>query len=157
MKKILFMLTSMNIGGVEKAFLSLLDTIPKEKFEVTLLLLEKKGGFLHLVPEWVKVEGVPWYNDIKPVIMNPPQQTIRQYVNNRQFLKIPAFIFAYILSEKIFKNRHYFYKHVFKEIPFREEEYDLAFAYQGPTDIIDFFIAHRVNAKKKISWVHFDV
>lgn len=49
MIKVLFMLSSMNIGGVEKSFLSLLSKMPKEKYEITLLLLEKKGGFLKLI------------------------------------------------------------------------------------------------------------
>ncbi|HBL05834.1 MAG TPA: glycosyltransferase, partial [Clostridium sp.] len=43
MKKVLFMLSSMNIGGVEKSLLSLLSVIPKDKYNVTILLLEKKG------------------------------------------------------------------------------------------------------------------
>ena len=46
MKKILFVLSSMNIGGVEKSLLSLLSTFPKGKYNVTILLLNKKGGFL---------------------------------------------------------------------------------------------------------------
>lgn len=41
-EKILFMLTYMNLGGTEKAFLNLLDEINPQEYEVTLLLLEKK-------------------------------------------------------------------------------------------------------------------
>ena len=56
MKKVLFMVTSMNIGGVEKSLLSLLSVIPKDKYDITLLLLDKSGGFLDYIPSWVKVE-----------------------------------------------------------------------------------------------------
>ena len=42
MKKVLFVLNYMNIGGTEKAFLNLVDTLPPEEYDITLLLLEKK-------------------------------------------------------------------------------------------------------------------
>ncbi|RKQ33484.1 glycosyltransferase [Oceanobacillus halophilus] len=157
MKKVLFMLSSMNIGGVEKSLLSLLSVIPKEKYDITILLLEKKGGFIEYVPDWIKVEEVTWYKKVKPTIIQSPYMTVRDYWNNREFFKIPSFVSSYILSEKLFKDRYIFYKNIFKVIPQHIEEYDVAISYQGPTDIIDYFIANRVTAKRKLSWVHFDV
>ncbi|MFA1820247.1 glycosyltransferase [Virgibacillus oceani] len=157
MKKVLFMLSSMNIGGVEKSFLSLLSKIPKDKYKITLLLLEKKGGFLELIPDWVTIEEATWFKELKPIIMQPPQQTILDYKMKHEFIKIPTFIYSYILSEKLFKDRHIYYKHVFKVIPEHEDTYDIAISYQGPTETIDYYIANRVKAKKKISWIHFDV
>ncbi|RKD23175.1 glycosyl transferase [Ammoniphilus oxalaticus] len=156
MKKILIMMTSMNIGGVEKSLVSLLSEIPKDQFEITLLLLEKKGGFLEHVPEWVRVVEVNWYQDIKPIIMQPPHETVQGYLKNKQYLKIPFFIASYYIS-KYFDNRYVYYRHVMKEVPEWTETYDVAISYQGPTDIIDFFVANKVRAKKKISWIHFDI
>ena len=157
MKKVLFMLSSMNIGGVEKSLLSLLSAMPQDKYDITLLLLEKKGGFMKLVPDWVKVEEASWFEQVKPIIMQPPQQTIKDYIKRKEFFKVPTFIYSYILSEKLFKNRYIFYKNVFKTVPDHDEDYDIAISYQGPTDIIDYYIANKVNAKQKVSWVHFDV
>lgn len=157
MKKMLFMLSSMNIGGVEKSFLSLLSTVPKDKYDITLLLLEKKGGFLKYVPDWIKVIEAPWFIHIKPIIMQPPQETLKSYLNKKEFYKIPVFLYVYVLSEKLLKNRYLFYKHVLKTVPILEEDYDVAISYQGPTDTIDYYIANKVEAKRKISWVHFDV
>lgn len=156
MKKILFMLTSMNIGGVEKSLISLLSAMAKDKYDITLLLLEKKGGFLEYIPEWVRVEEASWFKQIKPIIMQTPQQTIKEYFNKKRYLKIPSFTCSYLIS-KYFDNRYGFYKQVLKDIPNERQTYDIAIAYQGPTDIIDFFIANKVMAKKKISWIHFDV
>ena len=59
-KKVLFMLNDMNVGGTEKAFLNLVDTMSPEEYEVTLLLLRRWGGFLDAVPGWIKV--VPFWN-----------------------------------------------------------------------------------------------
>lgn len=156
MKKILFMITSMNIGGVEKSLLSLLSVIPKDKYDITLLVLEKKGGFLEFIPDWVKVEEATWFIDVKPIIMQPPQKTLKNYIMNKNYIKILPFVFSYMV-DKYFDNRYMYYKQVFNSVPDNEQEYDVAIAYQGPTDVIDYYIANKVNAKKKISWIHFDV
>lgn len=151
------MLSSMNIGGVEKSLLSLLSIMPKDKYDITILLLEKRGGFLEQVPSWIKVEEVQWFKRVKPLIMQPPKQIIKDFIREQSYLKIPTFIYSYILSEKVFKNRYTYYKQVFRNIPESKENYDIAISYQGPTDIIDYYIGHKVKAKRKISWVHFDV
>lgn len=156
MKKLLFMLSSMNIGGVEKSFLSLLSVLSKEKYDVTVLLLEKRGGFLEYIPSWVRVEEASWYKKIKPVIMGPPQQTLLSLYKSHQFQKIPSFTGVYYYSKKR-DDRHLYYKHVLKEATIDPTHYDVAIAFQGPTDIIDFYIVNKINAHKKISWVHFDV
>nr|WP_204413377.1 glycosyltransferase [Bacillus tianshenii] len=150
------MLTSMNIGGVEKSLLSLLSVIDRDKYEVTILLLEKKGGFLKALPDWVKIEEACWYKKIKPIIMQPPKLTIRGFVSRKDYLKIPKFTFAYLLS-KHFNNRYFYYSAIMKDISENHKKYDVAIAYQGPTEIIDYYIAHKVHSSNKISWVHFDV
>jgi glycosyltransferase involved in cell wall biosynthesis len=156
MKKVLFMLTSMNIGGVEKSLLSLLSVMKKDEYEVNILLLEKKGGFLDQLPDWVKVEEANWFTEVKPIIMQPPQQTIVNFFRKNQYAKITSFLFSYFKS-KYLNNRFSYYKQVIKCVPYQEKTYDLAIAYQGPTDIIDFYISQKVTAEQKWSWVHFDV
>ena len=47
MKKILFMCINMNIGGTEKALLTMLNEIDDSKYDITLLMLEEYGGFLN--------------------------------------------------------------------------------------------------------------
>lgn len=156
MKKVLFMVSSMNIGGVEKSLLSLLSVIPKEKYNITVLVLEKKGGFLEQIPECVKVEEAVWFKSVKPIVMQSPKQTIKDYYKNKEYTKIPSFICSYFISKQL-NNRYIYYKKIFKDVPNNTNKYDIAIAYQGPTDIVDYYIANKVTATKKISWVHFDV
>ncbi|MEI2317511.1 glycosyltransferase [Bacillus paramobilis] len=156
MKRVLFMVSSMNIGGVEKSLLSLLSVIPKEKYDVTVLMLEKRGGFLKQLPSWVKIEEVTWFENIKPKIMQPPKKTIKEYFENTRYIKGLNFLLTYVVSKKL-KDRYVFYKEIFKDIPHNKNKYDIAIAYQGPTDIIDYYIVNRVASEKKISWIHFDV
>lgn len=156
MKKVLVMLSSMNIGGVEKSLLSLLSVFPKEHYKITILLLEKKGEFLDHLPAWVKIEEVDWYKSIKPIIMEPPQVTVKAYYHNRNYLKLLFFLSAYFIDKK-FNQRYLYYKNTFRNVPIHKDYYDIAISYQGPTDIIDFYITNKVKAEKKISWVHFDI
>lgn len=155
-KKVLFMVSSMNIGGVEKSLLSLLAAIPKDKYDITVLTLESKGGFLDYIPSHIKVEEVKWFKDTKPIIMESPQSTIRRYLKSGKLFKIPSFIYSYYKSKNS-GDRYIYYKNILKSIPMNKEEYDVAIAYAGPTEIIDTYIGHKINAKKKISWVHFDI
>lgn len=155
-KKILFMVSSMNIGGVEKSLLSLLSVIPKDKYDITVLTLEKKGGFLEYIPEHVKLREAEWFKDIRPIIMESPQNTIKRYLRARNIFKIPSFIYSYYKSKNT-GDRYIYYKNILKSIPNSNEYYDAAIAYAGPTEIIDVYITHKVNANKKIAWVHFDI
>ena len=70
-KKILFMVINMNIGGTEKALLTMLSEIDKEKYDVTVLMLEEYGGFLNDIPEWVNIQYLNYYKDIKDIINKP--------------------------------------------------------------------------------------
>ena len=155
-KKILFMVSSMNIGGVEKSLLSLLSVIPKDKYDITVLTLEKKGGFLDYIPSYITVEEAAWFKEIKPIIMESPQRTIKKYLKENKVFKIPTFIYSYYKSKNT-DNRYIYYKNILKSIPENEGEYDVAIAYAGPTEIIDAYITHKVKAKRKIGWVHFDI
>lgn len=47
-KKIIFMVINMNIGGTEKALLNMVAEIPKDKYDITILMLEEKGVFWSL-------------------------------------------------------------------------------------------------------------
>lgn len=150
------MVSSMNIGGVEKSLLSLLSVMPKEKYDITVLTLEKKGGFLDYIPSYIKVEEAAWFKEIKPIIMESPQKTIKKYLKENKVFKILTFIYSYYKSKNT-DNRYIYYKNILKSIPENEDEYDVAIAYAGPTEIIDAYITHKVKAKKKIGWVHFDI
>ena len=72
-KKILFMVINMNIGGTEKALLNMISEMPKEKYDITILMLEEYGGFLDSIPRWVHVEYVDGYKNIKDILNDPPK------------------------------------------------------------------------------------
>ena len=54
-KKILFITTQFNQGGVEKTFIEAAKVLSPEKYDITLLLRENKTGLVYLLPDYVKV------------------------------------------------------------------------------------------------------
>src|SRR5690606_26644473 len=137
------MLHDMNVGGTEKSFLTLLSVLPQEKYDVTVLLLEKFGAYLNLLPKWVNVEYVKGFSSMKNIIMDPPLQTIKYTLKKGRVLKALRLSIVY-LKAKLSNNWIHFYKDVLKAYP-KLEGYDTAVAYAGPSDFISYFIADKVN------------
>lgn len=55
-KDILFAGFSMDLGGIEKALLNLVNRIDKKKYNITIVLEEKRGIFLEQINQKVKIE-----------------------------------------------------------------------------------------------------
>ncbi len=156
MKKLLFMCINMNIGGTEKALLTMLNEIDDSKYDITLLMLEEYGGFLNEIPSFVKVKYVDEYKSIKPFVNEPPKILIKRLIKNKAYLTGLSTLLNYSIS-KITKNISYYYRYILKNVKKIDEEYDLAVAYAGPMDFITYFVLNKIKAKKKVQWIHFDI
>ena len=155
-QKILFMIIDMNIGGTEKALLNMITEMPKDQFEITILMLERRGGFMDFIPDHVQVEVLDGYMDVKEAWNQPPQQTTISLVRQRKPLKAVEFMLTYVLG-RVTRNKRVFFNWLLKDISGPQVVYDTAVAYAGPMDLISYFIAYKITAKKKLQWIHFDV
>ena len=156
MKKILFMCINMNIGGTEKALLTMLKEIDSSKYDITLLMLEEFGGFLNEIPNYVKVKYVDGFKRIKPFIRESPYLLVKYFIKNKKYIKSINTLLAYGIS-KITNDISYYYRYALRNVNKLDEEYDLAVAYAGPMDLITYFILNKIKAKKKVQWIHFDI
>lgn len=77
-KNILFTANNMDIGGIEKSLLNILKLLNYKKYEVTLILQEKKGAFLSEIPKEVKV--------VEYKISNNPNVILRKIKNRTKLL-----------------------------------------------------------------------
>jgi glycosyltransferase involved in cell wall biosynthesis len=155
-KKIIFMVINMNIGGTEKALLNMIAEIPHDRYEITILMLEKSGEFLNYIPKDVKVEFLTDFESIKELINNSPQVTIKNFIKQGKFLKAVNIALLHLFY-KVSNNRNPYLNYLLKRQPTIEKEYDIAVAYAGPMDFISYFVIHKIKAKKKIQWIHFDI
>ena len=155
MKKIIFMVINMNIGGTEKALLNMISEMSLKEYEITILMLEKYGGFLEDIPKEVKVRYLSEYEEIKLLLNNPPIQISRKLLIEGKVIKALN-IFTLNLICKVIGERSLYYKYLLKN-NVESEFYDIAIAYAGPMEFITYYVIKKINAKKKVQWVHFDV
>ena len=148
----------MNAAGTEKSFLSFSKYIDYEKYDVELLLASKTGEFLKFVPPQIKITTMGKWGWIFDITKDNAVSLITKNV----IKKNPFFAFSlvpYIIKMKrggvsrLYAANRLWVK-LMKKMPIREEEYDIALAYWG--DHTMFYMVDKVNAKKKISWLHFD-
>ncbi|HAT4110849.1 glycosyltransferase [Clostridium perfringens] len=156
MKSILFMLINMNIGGTEKALINMLHELQKEKYKVTVLLLEKYGGFLDQIPDWVEVKYLSEYKNLKKYINEPPKKNVKELLSKKEYINAFNLFLSYCIS-KLKDDISYYYKYLLTDVSDLEEEYDIAVAYAGPMDFITYFVANKIRAKKRVQWIHFDI
>ncbi len=152
----MFMVINMNIGGTEKALLNMINEMPKEQYEITILMLEKSGGFLEDIPKGVKVEYLEDYAIYKKLLNRPVKTTIVELIKQGKIVKSIALGCVQIFS-KIIRNKMLYYNYILKTLPVYKNNYDVAIAYAGPMDFISYFVAKKIQAGKKIQWIHFDV
>ncbi|AGK52661.1 glycosyltransferase [Bacillus sp. 1NLA3E] len=152
MKKILFVIDSLNSGGAEKSLLSLLTLFDYEKYQVDILMLSVEGLYLPLLPEQVNIVDVPDY-------IKKQKKGIKHLIINKQFKQLSSRLRTSLSLRNPIKNRkmhsaQIIWKNLSKRIDIVNNEYDCAIAYsQGvPT----YFVAEKVIAKKKYCWVNTD-
>lgn len=156
MKKWFFLLYSMNIGGVEKAFLGLLSTLSSEENEIHLGLVSKKGGLLSQLPKTVHIHEISIYQQYWRYINDPPLWTIKALLKDWRLWE--AFIHLLLYAHfKMTGSRYGFYRYLLRHEPIMAGRYDVAVAFVGPSRMIDYYISKKVDAKEKWGWIHFDV
>lgn len=156
MKRIFIMAHALELGGAETSLLGLLENIDYTKYEVDLFLLRRNGELLDFVPKEVNVlpENSAYSSLGIPLV---------QVIKNRQFkMAVARFIGKNKAKKRInqllIKGDHniineYSHKYSVNALPrINDVEYDVAISFVSP----HYFVAKKVNAKKKIAWIHTD-
>lgn len=147
MKKILFVMPTLRDGGAERSLVNLLTELPEDKYEIDLLLLKKQGTFLSQVPAYVNILEQP------PVLkkLYGPVRKASIYMPVKVFGNSLARIVKSGMGNQKAFMWEYFYKPVIDGL---DKEYDVAVGYLGGEST--YYIVDKVNAKRKIHWVHND-
>lgn len=156
MKKEYYQLAAMNVGGVEKSWLSLIDTLQKDRCEIHLGLLNPTGGYMDSIPTFVKTHHVDCYGKYKSEFNDPPQFVLKGKLKKGKIIEAIILFFIY-LHCKFSGSRYYLYKYLTRNISINSEIYDEAYAYAGPSQMTDFYVCEKIQAKEKYGWIHFDV
>ena len=155
MRKILISSFDMEVGGVERSLISMLNNFDYENNEVDLMLYRHTGDFMNLLTDKVNLlEENKSYSTFRKGI----GQTIKE---GNVFLGASRLLAKLIgeLSKKDNKNNtesvvqmQLMWKYALPFLPKLDKEYDVAISYLWP----HYFVAEKVKAKTKIAWIHTD-
>lgn len=155
MKKILIVSHAMEIGGAEKALLGLLETIDTTQYQVDLFLLRNQGELLKDIPKNINLlPAISEYSDLAVPIMNVLKKGHFRIAYGRFKAKRAAKKRVVELGlEKNDVGLEYSHKFTARYMPpISQEDYDAAISFLTP----HYFVTEKVNAKKKIAWIHTD-
>jgi glycosyltransferase involved in cell wall biosynthesis len=155
MKNILISSFDMEVGGVERSLLSLLEHLDYNAYKVDVMLYKHQGDFLGMLPKNVNLlEEKRDYATFR--------KSIKEIINDRQYLIGTSRILSKLMTQfktvqkKMREPGYYQMQLMWKyTLPFLSKlnkEYDIAVSYLWP----HYFIAKKVRAKKKIAWIHTD-
>ena len=152
----IIVMTSMYLGGAERSLLGLLEAFDYEKYDVSLFLLDHSGELLKYIPEQVHLlPENPRYKALEGSLKNAFSNGQFAVGMRRLYGKFKGNRYArrFRGANDIIVNIEYKQKYAWKIMPMiSDETYDLAISFMTP----HYVTAKRINAKKKIAWVHTD-
>ena len=155
MKNVLIASFDMEVGGVERSLISLLNNFDYDNNEVDLMLYRHSGDFMKLLPK--KHRLLP---EIKEYAMY--RKSIKQTFDDKLYMLGATRVLANINSKIYGKIKNIdeigyiqmqlMWKYALPFLPKLDKEYDIAISYLWP----HYFVAEKVKAKRKIAWIHTD-
>lgn len=155
LKNILISSYDMEVGGVERSLISMLENFDYKNYYVDLMLYRQQGDFLNLISKQVNLlTEIPQYTTFRKSIGETLKDKHYSIGLTRIISKISADLTGKI--KKIVEPGYYqmqlMWKYALPFLPKANKEYDVAISYLWP----HYFIADKVQAKKKIAWIHTD-
>lgn len=153
-KDILFVMNNLNVGGAEKALVSLLQVFDFTKYNVDLLLFKKEGLFLKQVPEQVTILQEPenWkYFDM------PFTQVLKENFLSFKWQVIIQRV-RYKIDTGKTKNatvtEQFGWNKIARTIKPLKKKYDCAIGFLEKNP--NYFVVDKVSSNTKIGFIHND-
>lgn len=158
MKKVLFIVRDLRIGGVPKSLLSFLQCFVGseyiEQYDLHLLVLDPRGELLGQVPPQIKVMKpsrlLRWMSTRVNTDLFRKFWSVRGIIGEMRWLvkkRLHMFPKQLNIAQKIWLNWH-------AMIPEHDETYDVVVSYQDGES--NYYAIDKVKAGKKILWLHSD-
>ena len=143
MKKILFVIDSLNCGGAERSLLSLLSVLDSTKYEKHLWVLHPGGVLDKVVPSDVTIEQQPVYNKL-----------------HHWLYRLAHAFFSVRWRQNRKKNHKCHHAEVFWQscgfiTKGLDKSFDIAVAYQQ--GIPTYLVASKIHARVKVAWINTDI
>lgn len=150
-KKILIATYDLEVGGVERSLISMLDQFDYDQFDVDLLLYHHSGDFLPFLTSNVNL--LPERDQLASF-----RKPISHLIKGRHPLLAISRLGAKVKSrlessdgESVVQMQD-MWKYSLPLLKSLDKEYDVAISFLWPHD----YVAYKVKAKSKIAWIHTD-
>ncbi|KXY87132.1 glycosyltransferase [Bacillus anthracis] len=146
---------SLNIGGVERSLIGLLETLNYKKYDIDLFLYRQEGDFINFIPKEVNLLPViKQYTTFERPIKNIIKEGHMYLGAMRILAKLKAKVKnkGQNIELGTYKQMQYTWRYSLPVLPKLKKKYDIAIGFLGPHD----FILEKVNADIKIGWNHTD-
>jgi len=158
MKKVLFIVRDMKLGGVQKSILSFLQCFAgseyQNQYEIHLLVLEPKGELLSQVPQQIRRiqpgNLLRWMSSKMNKNLFTKFWSVRGFCGELRWLVQKK---LHILPKQLNIEQKVWFS--WKDsIPEHDEVYDIVVSYQDGES--NYYAMDKVVAKKKVLWLHID-
>jgi glycosyltransferase involved in cell wall biosynthesis len=155
-KKLLIAVYNLEIGGIERSLINMLENMDYQKVDVDLLIYHHTGELIGAIPEQVNViPQIEQYTTFRKSI----KQCFKEGHYFIGYIRVLCKLLTFFNTklEKLEEGSGYIQmqlaqKYSMPFLPALPKKYDLAISYAWPHDIV----ANKVKALKKIAWVHTD-
>ncbi len=147
-KKILFIVSNLEDGGVSKSLVSLINIIDKERYEITLFILYPHGIFKELLLS----NKIRIITDKKTELLTQPfpKSIFSPLKNGYYFVAILSLLRAAVSMV----NKSMAGWILSRLITPIKEEFDVAIDYNGQHQL--YYLVDKIKAKKKVTFFHSD-
>lgn len=152
-RKILVTSNSLGIGGIEKAMLALVNTLPPEEYDIDLLLMSPRGEYLKMLHPNIKLLSTPkqfeWIGLPKNAVIGCVLQLLCHPIWLFYFLRNIVFGLRHGMAQ----GRQRMWRDCIDAVPTLDDHYDIALDFSG---LLRRYVLEKVNADKKYTWIHSD-
>lgn len=155
MKNVLISSFDMEVGGVERSLISLLNNFDYSNNEVDLMLYRHSGDFMDLLVDKHKLlpeikEYAAYRKSIKEIL----EEKLYVLAITRVLANLNSKIIGNIknIDEIGYIQMQLMWKYSLPFLPKLDKKYDVAISYLWP----HYFVSEKVQAKTKIAWIHTD-
>lgn len=137
MKELLIMAKSLGGGGSEVALIELINALPEEVYNITLVLLDSDNEYAYRLKKKVNIVQLTFNSSFAKSLVSMyafPAKVLKK-------LSVNSFIPYYDFISNCVTN-------VF------EKTYDVAIDFYGYGSFVTAFLATKIQAKKKATWLH---
>lgn len=153
MKRIAFFVQHMLCGGIESALLTLSERLVDRGHDVTIYVIAKRGEFLSRIPHNVHLKQIPLPKAIEWALpVGGTRIAVRSSLEEHQYGRAFRFLLGHAFGKSGFAELNV----DFSKIPMLGENYDIAVNYQLHSPFLVRYVAEKVQAGRKLSWIHND-